>query len=215
MFGDSRALFIDSNAIFPSNFCGKGQEQEQEDLFSRTKMNFDMNSLDFSSESFKGLDDDGNDKGMSNGLGLGSQLLPQFPRQSSTSHVGGLDNNSGLFRTGSSMGMDNQVNVSSGLMRQNSSPAGFFSHITPQSGYGGIGGGVGNYRVANGSNGDLGPTASRLKSQTSLSSGIPSSLEWRNSKSSVYFVASFKLAKDLKRDFLHGQVAPTPRFCAL
>lgn len=179
MFGDSRALFIDSNAIFPSNFCGKGQEQEQEeeDLFSRTKMNFDMNSLDFSSESFKGLDDDdGNDKGMSNGLGLGSQLLPQFPRQSSTCHVGGLDNNSGLFRTGSSMGMDNQVKVSSGLMRQNSSPAGFFSHITPQSGYGGIGGGVGNYRVANGSNGDLGPTASRLKSQTSLSSGIPSSL---------------------------------------
>lgn len=30
--------------------------------------------------------------------------------------------------------------------------------------------------MASGSNGDLGPTASRLKSQTSLSSGIPSSL---------------------------------------
>lgn len=42
-------------------------------------------------------------------------------------------------------------------------------------GYCGMGG-VGNYSVANSSNGDLRPTASRLKSQTSLSSGIPSSL---------------------------------------
>lgn len=148
MFGDSRALFTDSNAIFSSNFSPKGVEQEvveEEDLFSRTKMNFDMNSiiqdnfnnksLDFNSESFKVLDDDGdgNDKGLSNGFGLSSQLLSQFPRQSSNL-VGGLENNSGLFRTGSSMGMDNQVKVSSGLMRQNSSPAGFFSHITPQSG---------------------------------------------------------------------------------
>ena len=41
-------------------------------------------------------------------------------------------------------------------------------------GYGGVGGV--NYRLPNGSNGELGPTASRLKSQTSLSSGIPSSL---------------------------------------
>ncbi|KAL8133483.1 hypothetical protein AgCh_008805 [Apium graveolens] len=190
MFGDSRALFTDSNAIFSSNFSPKGveQEQEEEDLFSRTKMNLDMNSiiqdnfnnksLDFNGESFKGLDDDDvNDKSLSNGFGLSSQLLSQFPRQSSslgTNHVGGLDN-TGLFRTGSSMGMDNQVKVSSALTRQNSSPAGFFSHITPPSGYGGMGG-VGNYRVTNGSNGDLRPTASRLKSQTSLSSGMPSSL---------------------------------------
>lgn len=143
MFGDSRALFTDSNAIFSSNFSPKGVELEQEDLFSRTKMNFDMNSiiqdnfdnksLDFNGESFKGLDDDDvHDKSLSNGFGLSSQLLSQFPRQSN--HVGGLDNNSALYRTGSSMGMDNQVKVSSGLMRQNSSPAGFFSHITPPSG---------------------------------------------------------------------------------
>lgn len=37
-------------------------------------------------------------------------------------------------------------------------------------------GGIANYRLGNGSNGDLGPTASRFKSQMSLSSRIPSSL---------------------------------------
>lgn len=108
-------------------------------------MNFDMNniiqdnynnkSLNFNCESFKGLDDV-NHKTLSNGFGLSSQLLSHLPRQSSslaTNQVGGLDS-SGLYRTGSSMGMDNHVKVGSGLMRQNSSPAGFFSHITPQSG---------------------------------------------------------------------------------
>lgn len=37
-------------------------------------------------------------------------------------------------------------------------------------------GGGGNYRLGNGSNGDISPTASRLKSQMSFSSGLPSSL---------------------------------------
>ena len=140
MFGDSRALFTDSNAIFPSNFSPKGGQEGEEDLFSKTRMNFDMNniiqdnfnnkSMEFHSESFKGLDDDDevNHKSLSNGFGLSSQVLSQFPRQSS-----GLDN-TGLCRTGSSMGIDNQLKVGSGLMRQNSSPAGFFSHISSQSG---------------------------------------------------------------------------------
>ncbi|KAK1397731.1 Basic helix-loop-helix transcription factor [Heracleum sosnowskyi] len=165
MFEDSRALFTDSCSIISSNFSPKG---EQDNLFPKSRMNFDMNNV---------IQDDYlcNNSSVD---GLNSQLLSHYPRHSSslaTTQGGSLDGSS-LYRMGSSMGMDNEVKMSSGLMRQNSSPAGFFSNLTNQSGYGGVRGGIANYRLGNDNNGDLGSTASRFKSQMSLSSRIPSSL---------------------------------------
>lgn len=215
MFGDSRALFTDSNAIFSSNSNPKG-----EDMLTKSRMNFDMSNNssiqdykqyqnnqtnsgllrfrsapsslfanfdngvdksgdsneDLMAESFKGLDDN---KSLPNGFAVNSQLPPHYPRHSSNlglgTQVGAMDNSSS-YRMGSSMGMENQAKMVSSLMRQNSSPAGLFSHLNSQTGYAAMRGGVGNYRLGNGSNGDISPTSSRLKSQMSFSSGLPSSL---------------------------------------
>ncbi|KAK4413000.1 Transcription factor [Sesamum alatum] len=52
-----------------------------------------------------------------------SQLPPQYPRQIG-SQLGSV-----------SLGMDHQGKMGSGLMRQNSSPPGLFSHFTSQNGY--------------------------------------------------------------------------------
>lgn len=127
MFDDSRALFTDSNAIFSSNFSPKPGEDS---LFPNSRMNFDMNNIVHDNYH------NNNSSENSNRDGLNSQLLSNYPRHgssSATTQVGNLDNSS-LYRMGSSMGMDNEVKMSSGLMRQNSSPAGFFSHLTNHSG---------------------------------------------------------------------------------
>nr|GMD39760.1 transcription factor bHLH130-like [Ipomoea batatas] len=91
------------------------------------------------------MEDSGGYKGFVNGF---SGLPPQYPRQSSSAQLvdgGGL--------------------LGSNLMRQNSSPPGLFSHLTPQNGYAAMKG----YRMA--VHGDTSLSSSRLKSPLSYSSG--------------------------------------------
>lgn len=127
MFDDSRALFTDSSAIFSSNFSPKG---EQDNLFPRSRMNFDMNNI------IQDNYHNNNSSENSSGDSLNSRLLSHYPRHSSSlaTTQGGTFDNSSLYRMGSSMGMDSEVKMSAGLMRQNSSPAGFFSSLNNQSG---------------------------------------------------------------------------------
>lgn len=103
-------------------------------------------------------DDDGCNEGSGNRFGaMNTQLPPQYPRQSGA-QMG--------YRVVSSIGRENegQSRIGSNLMRQNSSPAGFLSHLNSQNGYYG-GRGIGSYRGADGGgNGsDLSPCSSRLK----------------------------------------------------
>ncbi|KAI3806516.1 hypothetical protein L1987_22423 [Smallanthus sonchifolius] len=70
-------------------------------------------------------------------------------------------------------GFSNQPQLSSetgaNLFRQNSSPAGLFSNVNPQNGYGGMRG----YRLGNvGNSGEISPSSSRLKRQLSSGSGV-------------------------------------------
>lgn len=82
-----------------------------------------------------------------------------YPRQSTTQ--GSMDS------TGYSMVQ--QPKMSSSLLRQNSSPAGLFTHINQPNGYGGMRG----YKLGNaGNNGEVSPSSSRLKRQMSSSSGV-------------------------------------------
>ncbi|KAJ8534247.1 hypothetical protein K7X08_007571 [Anisodus acutangulus] len=103
-----------------------------------------------------------------------SQLPPQYPRQNSstTAHVGS-NMEGGGYRVMGSLG---QNKLASNLMRQNSFPAGLFSHLNSQNGYGTLKAGAGGYRTANGTNGDSIPSSSRLKDQFIFSSGASSSL---------------------------------------
>ncbi|OIS98215.1 PREDICTED: transcription factor bHLH130 isoform X1 [Nicotiana attenuata] len=107
-----------------------------------------------------------------------SQLPPQYPRQNTSANVGSMDG--GGYRVMGSLGNNHerQNKLASNLMRQNSSPAGLFSHLNSQIGYGTLkGGGGGGYRMANGGTVDSSPSSSRLKGHfSSLPSGAPSSL---------------------------------------
>ncbi|KAK6149193.1 hypothetical protein DH2020_016718 [Rehmannia glutinosa] len=99
---------------------------------------------------------------------MNSQLPPQYPRQSGA-------------QLGNSIVMDyeGQGKMGSNLMRQNSSPAGLFSHLTSQNAICRLCGGrlIGSYRVADGfANGDLSTSSSRLRNRVSFSSEMPSSL---------------------------------------
>nr|WIE96124.1 basic helix-loop-helix transcription factor [Loropetalum chinense var. rubrum] len=96
-----------------------------------------------------------------------SELPPQYPRQSSvvTSPSSAMEENS--------YGVVNSMRTGS-LVRQSSSPAGLFSHHNLQNGYAAMRG-VGNFRVGNGTNGEVSPSASRL-SHVNFSAGLPSSL---------------------------------------
>uniref|UniRef100_A0A5B7BVU3 BHLH domain-containing protein n=1 Tax=Davidia involucrata TaxID=16924 RepID=A0A5B7BVU3_DAVIN len=121
-------------------------------------------------------------KPLANGYSLTSQLPPHYPRQSPATQV--ATTMDGSYRVVGSMATDHHHTAAkmgtgsgsgSNLMRQNSSPAGLFSHLTVQNGYAAARG-VGNYRVGNGTNGDGSPSSSRLKGQMHFSSGVPSSL---------------------------------------
>ncbi|PIN13201.1 hypothetical protein CDL12_14166 [Handroanthus impetiginosus] len=92
--------------------------------------------------------------GVSRFSGMNSQLPPQYPRQN-----------------GAQMGYKVVGSMGSSLMRQNSSPAGLFSHLTSQNG-------IGSYKLVDGgaNGGDLSPSTSRLKNHMNFSSGIPSML---------------------------------------
>ncbi|GMP97260.1 hypothetical protein CsSME_00045585 [Camellia sinensis var. sinensis] len=102
-----------------------------------------------------------------NGFSVTSQLPPQYPRHTSGTQLAAMDNTSSYGVVGS-IG-------SSSLMRQTSSPAGLFSHLTAQNGYAALRG-LGNYRIGNGTNGDVVSPSSRLRGLMNFSSGMPSSL---------------------------------------
>ncbi|KAK9291051.1 hypothetical protein L1049_009235 [Liquidambar formosana] len=99
-----------------------------------------------------------------------SELLPpQYPRQGSAA-----------VAPTSSAPMDSSYGVlnpmrNTNLVRQSSSPAGLVSHLNLQNGYAAMRG-VGNFRVGNGTNGEVSLSPSRLKGQINFSSGLPSSL---------------------------------------
>lgn len=163
MYGDSHALSSDSIPISPSTPNPSKQEGEHqfplmESQYSNSTQNSSgllrfrsaptsllsnftekSSKLGFSrfcSDETNGVmnvagneeEDDGDeDDGCNNNKGgsfsrfgaVNSQLPPQYPRQSG----------SGGYRVVSSIGRENQ-----GLMRQNSSPAGLFSHLNSQNG---------------------------------------------------------------------------------
>ncbi|OIT04319.1 PREDICTED: transcription factor bHLH130-like isoform X2 [Nicotiana attenuata] len=115
--------------------------------------------------------------GLSSKLNLGSslglnnsQLPPPYPRHNSMEKG---------YKVVSSMEMDHQRQnkLGSNLMRQNSSPAGLFSHLSSQNGYV-----VGGYKMVNGANGDtVSPSSlgmlSRINEVENESSSITTSLD--------------------------------------
>lgn len=108
--------------------------------------------------------DSGDDYSLSNSqMSCRSELPPQYPRQSSVTSTSAME---GTYDAVNSMRTAN-------LVRQSSSPAGLFSHLNIQNGYSAMRG-VGNFRMENGTNGDLSPSASRLRGQINFSSGLPS-----------------------------------------
>lgn len=154
MYGDSHALSPDSTPISPSTSNPKHREEQHlplmESQYSSSTQNpsgllrfrsaptsllsnfSDKTSkLGFSrfcsDETTNGLmnvgeseeDEDGKGGSFSRFGAVNSQLPPQYPRQSG----------SGGYRVVNSAGRENQ-----GLMRQNSSPAGLFSHLNSQNG---------------------------------------------------------------------------------
>ncbi|GJR32284.1 transcription factor bHLH130-like protein [Tanacetum coccineum] len=119
------------------------------------KNNKDLNdglNYNFISNTFQDLQEE---------VDLKPNLVNEFhyPRQSTTQRS--------MDSTGYSMVQ--QPKMSSSLLRQNSSPAGLFTHINQPNGYGGMRG----YNLGNaGNNGELSPSSSRLKRQMSSSSGV-------------------------------------------
>lgn len=110
-----------------------------------------------------------------------SRLPPQYPRPTATpqAQLGSVNGGYGVQNPGP-VGINSQgmAKMGSSLMRQNSSPAGLFSHLqTAQNGYAKMRG-IPSYAFSNGtsSSRDLGPSSNRLNSQMDFSSGIPSSL---------------------------------------
>lgn len=116
------------------------------------------------------------------GFSLNHQLpSSHYPRQSTSQ--ASMDSTNSYSRgahlsSSMAMGVDNlsqQSKMGSSLLRQNSSPAGLFSHLNHPNGYVGMRGTIGNYRLGNvGNNGDLTSSPSRLKRQMSSSSAVPS-----------------------------------------
>lgn len=107
--------------------------------------------------------------------GIGALLPPQYPSQY-VSQLGSLATDGAVFSAAvSSMGMEHQVQrkMGSNLLRQNSTPAGFFSNLTPQHGYGSIRSGTASYKISDcaDNNGDLSPCSSRLQNSNILYSG--------------------------------------------
>ncbi|KAK6925671.1 Myc-type, basic helix-loop-helix (bHLH) domain [Dillenia turbinata] len=85
----------------------------------------------------------------------------------------------GSYRAVNSMAVDrkmanNNITNNLNLTRQNSSPAGFFSHSNVENGFG-VMGGIGNFRPGNGNNGEASSSGGRLKGHMNYSSGPPTS----------------------------------------
>ncbi|KAH6758016.1 hypothetical protein C2S52_023097 [Perilla frutescens var. hirtella] len=204
MYGDSHALSSDSSPILPSNSkqkqeqqlplmesdyrqqqfgCNNSSSQSSSGLLrfrsapTSLLANFTEKSVKlgfsrFCCDETNGMnvaetdDDDSNNKGFG---GMNSQLPPQYPRQSGGAQFG--------YRVVSSIGRESQEQSrihGSNLAKQNSSPAGFLSHLNSQNGYSGVRG-IGSYRVADGGgNGELSPSSSRFKNHMNFSSVDPS-----------------------------------------
>ncbi|KAL4606931.1 hypothetical protein ACB092_09G139000 [Castanea dentata] len=108
--------------------------------------------------------------------GYSASLPPHYPRQSLSPTA--MDDDDGSYGLVGSMAMDHDVQSKTGnpiIIRQSSSPAGLFSHLSVQNGYAVVKG-IGNYSRVNGTNGDVSPSTDRLKSQLSFSPRFPSSL---------------------------------------
>ncbi|XP_062167653.1 transcription factor bHLH130 isoform X1 [Alnus glutinosa] len=103
-------------------------------------------------------------------------LPPHYPRYSTANTTSSaMDGSYGLV---GSMATEHHVPVkavNSNIVRQSSSPAGLFSHVSIPNGYATMKG-VGNYGGVNGTSGDVSPSTDRLKSQISFSPRLPSSL---------------------------------------
>ncbi|KAI4300732.1 hypothetical protein L6164_034073 [Bauhinia variegata] len=150
------------------------ENSESERLISKF-VNYSDNS-NTTSPSFRELEDKpstSRNEASLNLMNTGAQqayygLPPHYPRHNSTSSSP-LDSSFGL---GVSVGMDHETqskSFGSHLLRQSGSPAGLFSNISFQNGYGTMKG-VGNYGGVNGNNCELSPSINRLKNQISLPS---------------------------------------------
>ncbi|XP_071737534.1 transcription factor bHLH130-like isoform X2 [Rutidosis leptorrhynchoides] len=130
-------------------------------------------NYNFISQSFQDLQEEVDLKpNLMTEFSLNSQLPSHYPRQStsrtsidSTTQVsmgGQLSSSSSCMVMGiDNLGQQSKM-ASSNLLRQNSSPAGLFSNLNHPNGM------VGNYQMGN--NGDMSPSSTRLKRQ---SSGVP------------------------------------------
>lgn len=108
--------------------------------------------------------------------GYCASLPPHYPRQSLSPTA--MDDDDSSYGLVGSMAMDHDVQSKAGnpnIIRQSSSPADLFSHLSVQNGYAMMKG-IGNYSRVNGTNGDVSPSTDRLKSQLSFSPRFPSSL---------------------------------------
>ncbi|XP_062117614.1 transcription factor bHLH130 [Humulus lupulus] len=153
-----------------NSFSMEGSDSER--LFSRFVNYSGTNDSESSPPSFQDLDD--KSSVMAAQQQRYSGLPPHYPRQSSNMSGSALDN--GSFGLVGSMAMDSHTqpkSVNSNLVRQSSSPAGLFSHISLPNGYATIKG-AGNYGGLNGSHGEVSPPPNRLKSQLSFSPRLPS-----------------------------------------
>ncbi|XP_048321938.1 transcription factor bHLH130 isoform X2 [Ziziphus jujuba] len=159
------------------NKNGSCEGSESERLFTRF-VNYSGNNDSDSTPSFQDFDDKStvtateaavvSNRMNSQQQGYNTGLPPHYPRHGSNTSASAMDNSS--FGLVGSMAMDHQAQsktVHSNLARQNSTPAGLFSHISvPNGNYGGL----------NGSNGEVSPPTNRLKSHLSFSSRFPTSL---------------------------------------
>ncbi|KAM6568511.1 hypothetical protein CsatB_016496 [Cannabis sativa] len=178
------SLFVNFNDNNKNSFSMEGSESER--LFSGFVNYSGSNGSESCPPSFRDLDDKSSvmGGGQQNQRYNNSGLPPHYPRQSSNMSSSVLDN--GSFGLMGSMAMDTHntqpnKSLNSNLLRQSSSPAGLFSHISLPNGYATIKGsgnygGLNNNNNSNGtaSQGEMSPPTNRLKSQLSFSPRIPS-----------------------------------------
>lgn len=180
MYGDSHALSSDSRPIISSNLR-PNEQQQQQFLFMDSETNTNYSHQNNSglarfrsapSSLFTNSNNGVETRGLTTIFDCGgeksavsefAQLPPQYPRQSGVHVDGGGYKVAGLRR----MDHQGQGKMGSSLVRQNSSPAGLFSHHTAQNGYA-TARGIGNYRA--GANVDLSPSSSTFKNHMSFSS---------------------------------------------
>ncbi|GAV63922.1 HLH domain-containing protein/Ras domain-containing protein [Cephalotus follicularis] len=96
-------------------------------------------------------------------------LPPHYPRQGSATSSSTVDSSYGLLSSMSVNHHTQEKSVNSSLLRQSSSPAGLFAHLSVQNG-------MGNYGGVNGTDGEITASTNRLNSQLSFPSRGPSSL---------------------------------------